>query len=171
MLAGDLIFRKANSEEVRSECPTLGTAFEFEQIESTAACLIPAENQTRRSGARYEVAFGVSDVAFDQTNRAAALYYLTCRAQLVFPDGTQEIYFQLERCERFAVLQSRSKRDPHRGIGNIAENSAVQCAHRVCVRVAGFEFNGSFTVACSSNMKPDEASNRWLGQLASDDFF
>jgi hypothetical protein len=152
-------------------CSALGLPFEFEQVGSASARLISSKDHAGGCGARHEIPFGVCNIAFSQTNCASAFYNLTGSAEFVFPNRAQEIDFKFQRSEGLTILEGGSKSNAHCGVGDVAKDPAVKCAHRVRVRVACFEFDRSFAVAYSGNMKPYEAGNRWFRQLPSNDFF
>ena len=66
-----------------------------------------------------------------------ALDDLAARDQLPGPERAQEVDLQLERRERLARLERREERHPHRRVGEVAEDAAVERAHRVRVALLG----------------------------------
>ena len=53
------------------------------------------------------------------------------------PEGAQVVDLQLERGERLAGLEGREERHPHRAVGDVAKDPAVEGAHRVRVALLG----------------------------------
>jgi hypothetical protein len=65
--------------------------------------------------------------------------------QAGLPHGFEEVHLELEGGERFAIAQGAGIRHAHGGIGNIAENAAVQRAHGIGVLRASLKRNTRVT--------------------------
>lgn len=125
------------------------------EIHSAALGLLPAEDHAGGRRARDQLALGVCDVAINHADGTAALDHFTHGAELFLPDRAQEIDFQFEGGEGFAVRERGGEGDAHGGVGDVAEDASVQGAHGVRVRLIGFEFNDGLAMLNGGEAKAD----------------
>jgi len=79
----------------------------------------------------------VGDGALDVADRVAPPHHHSFRFELCLPDRAKEIDFQFHGSKGFIWGESTCKRYAHRGISNIAKNSAMQRSHRICMLWSG----------------------------------
>src|SRR6266446_5158492 len=72
----------------------------------------------------------VVDIALDQAYRVPGLDNPARRGQPPGPDGLEEVDLELERGEGLALVEGGGIRHPHGGIGQIAQDAAVDRADR-----------------------------------------
>src|SRR5947207_1307311 len=83
----------------------------------------------------------VHDLALDEPDRAAALHDAPGGRELPRPDGLQEVDLELQRGERLALGEPRRPGHTHRRVGDVAEDAAVDGAHRVRVALRRLELD------------------------------
>src|SRR5438067_11569326 len=108
-------------------------AVDTSEARSAALRLRASQRHARAGGARYQSTFRVRDVAFDQSDRASALDNVGRCRQARVPDRAEEIDLQLECGERLVMLERSGVGKPHRGIGQVTQDAAVNSAHRIGV--------------------------------------
>src|SRR5579863_9106408 len=80
-----------------------------------------------------EGALVVVDVALDEPKRARPLHQASRRPKPGVPDRFEVLCREIERREGLVIFERRRHRCPHRGIGEIAHDAAVERAHGVGV--------------------------------------
>src|SRR5918997_36804 len=94
---------------------------------ATGGRLAPQRHAGARR-ARDEPALVVEHVALGEADRPTAADHASACEELPRPERPQEVDLQLERRERLAVLEGREEGRAHRGVGQVAENPAVDRA-------------------------------------------
>src|SRR5262245_17241204 len=79
----------------------------------------------------------VLDITFDVAHGASCLDDPGLGGQGRLPNGPEEVDLQLDGRERLAPPQRGGVGVPHRRVGQVAEDAAVQGAHRVLVALVG----------------------------------
>src|SRR6266568_9042433 len=92
-----------------------------------------AQGHARAGGTRHQATVRIGYVALDQSDRASTLNAVGRGRQASLPDRAEEIDFQLERGERLAVFERAGVSKAHRGVGQVAQDAAVDGAHRIGV--------------------------------------
>jgi hypothetical protein len=110
----------------------------------------------------------VCDVALKHADGAAALDHFSDGAELFLPNGAKEIDLQFESGEGFAVGERGGEGDAHGGVGDVAEDASVQCAHGVRVDLVGIEMKDGFAILNGGEIESDEPGNRGRRDLATD---
>jgi hypothetical protein len=93
--------------------------------------LLAAKCHTRGSRFRDQSVLLVGYGALDVADRVAPPHDRSFRFELCLPDRAKEIDFQFHGSKGFIWGESTCKRNAHRGISNIAKNSAVQRSHGI----------------------------------------
>src|SRR3989442_15096535 len=78
---------------------------------------------------------------FDETDRPPRLDDATLGPEPGLPDRLEKVDLQLQGRERLGLAQGTGVRDPHGGVGHVAEHPAVHRAHGVGVALARLELN------------------------------
>src|SRR6266851_1878417 len=99
--------------------------------------LLAAKCHTRASRFRDQSVFLVGKGALDVADRVAPPHHRSFRFELCLPDRAKEIDFQFHGSKGFIWGESTGKRYAHRGISDIAKNTAVQCSHGICMLWSG----------------------------------
>lgn len=107
----------------------------------TASGAMVAQGHEAAGGFGYEAAFGVANFAFHVADGFASLHNTPFGDQFAAPDGPEIIDLQLDGGAGFAFAQAAGPREAHGGVGEIAIDSAMQGAHRVCVFGTDVEFH------------------------------
>lgn len=100
---------------------------------SAALRLRTAQSHACTRGAAYQSTLGIGQIALDQSDGASALDDIGRGRQARLPDWTEEIDLQFERGECLLVLQRAGVGETHRGVGQVAQDPAVDSAHRIGV--------------------------------------
>src|SRR5216684_9021857 len=87
--------------------------------------LLAAKRHTRGSRFRDQSVFLVGNGALDVADRMAPPHDRSFRFELRLPHRAKEIDFQFHGSKGFIWGESTCKCDAHRGISNIAKNSAI----------------------------------------------
>src|SRR5205807_8457164 len=105
----------------------------------------------------------VHEVALDETDRAAAIHYAPGGGELPHPDGLQEVDLELQRGERLALGEPRRPGHAHRRVGDVAEDAAVDGAHRVRVALRRLELDDGRAGLDGAQREADEHGDgrRW----------
>src|SRR3990172_11812298 len=96
------------------------------------ALLAPQRHAGAR-GASDQSVFLIVDVALDEPHRAPALDEAPRGRDPAGPDRFQEIDLELQRGECLALVERRGVRHAHAGVGQVAEDPAVDRAHGIGV--------------------------------------
>src|SRR5215210_7288478 len=107
--------------------------FHSQPTDSAPARCVASKRHAGARRARYQPALLVEHVALGHRDAAAALDDAAVRDQPPGPERAQEVDLQLERGERLSRLEGREVRRAHGGVGEVAEDAAVDRAHRVRV--------------------------------------
>src|SRR5713226_7957606 len=97
------------------------------------------EGQHGRARPGHEPLLRVHDVALDEADRPAALHDASGGGEPSRPDGLEEVDLELERRERLALVERGRPGHPHRRVRDVAEDAAVERAHRVRVALRRLE--------------------------------
>src|SRR5579872_5416693 len=97
------------------------------------------QHETRRRRLRNQAAIFIGHVALDVADGSTSLHDLGLGFELGLPDRTKEIDFKLDRRERFAFRQRAHECRPHRGVGDVAQNSAMPGPERIGMLRSGLE--------------------------------
>src|SRR5208283_1850898 len=103
--------------------------------------LFPLEGQARARGERDEPAPIVRHPALNQPHRPALPDHLPPRDKASAPEWAEEVDLQLYGRERLVCAKEARVRHPHRRVGNVADDSSMERAHRVLVLPAGLELD------------------------------
>src|SRR5262249_1690210 len=90
---------------------------------------------------------------------AACLDDATERAKLPADDRLHEVDLELERGEALAHLDLARVGDAHRGVGDVAEDAAVERAHRVPVALVGLQADLARAPLDGIDAEPDELAD------------
>src|SRR6266851_474739 len=106
--------------------------------EALPSCgLLAAKCHTRGSRFRDQSVFLVGNGALDVADRVAPPHHRSFRFELCLPHRSKESDFQFHGSKGFIWGESTGKRYAHRGISDIAKDTAVQCSHRICMLWSG----------------------------------
>src|SRR6266852_2333287 len=83
------------------------------------------------------------------------------------PDRLQEVDLELERGEGLALLEGQAVGHAHRGIGDVAEDTAVQGSHRVGVARLGRELDDGAAGLDGGQGESDQSRDGRRGDLPS----
>src|SRR5262249_29255998 len=108
----------------------------------------------------------VEDVALDEPDGASGLDHAAERAELPPHDGLHEVDLELERREALAELELARVGDAHRRVGDVAEDAAVERAHRVPVSLIGLEADLARAPFDPVDSEPDELADVGKGHGA-----
>src|SRR5206468_10074763 len=86
-----------------------------------------------------ELAFRIRHVALREPDRPPGLHNASGGDERAALEWPQEVDLQLDRGEAFPITEGRGIRDAHGGIGDVADDAAVERAHRVRVLWARVE--------------------------------
>src|SRR5439155_22278432 len=95
--------------------------------------LLAPQGHAGAGGASYQPVLVVVNVALDEPHRVAALHDPSRGHQAPRPHGLEKIDLELERGEGLALVERGRVGHAHGGIGQIAEDSAVEGAHGIGV--------------------------------------
>src|SRR5579859_3763234 len=109
------------------------------KCESAAGGLVTAQDQAGGVGFGDQLAVFVGDFTFDVADGAAALNDAAFGAQFGDAHGAKEIDFEFYGGERLAGSKGAGEGNAHGGVGNVAQDAAVDGAHRIEMFFAGFE--------------------------------
>src|SRR5216684_7516526 len=102
--------------------------------EALPSCgLLAAKCHTRGSRFRDQSVFLVGNGALDVADRMAPSHDRSFRFELRLPHRAKEIDFQFHGSKGFIWGESTRECHAHRGISNIAKNSAMQRSHGICM--------------------------------------
>src|SRR5262249_24531435 len=87
--------------------------------------LLTSQHHAGAQPLRDEVPLVVSDAAPDDPERARSPRPPRRRAELRLPDRLEELRREVERRKRLVVLERARERRPHRGVGDVAHDTAV----------------------------------------------
>src|SRR5438445_1254514 len=144
-------------------------AVDTSEARSAALRLRASQRHARAGGARDQSTLRVRDVAFDQSDRASALDNVGSCGQARVPDRAEEVDLQLERGERLLLLERAGVGKPHRGIGQVTQDAAVDGAHRIGVAFqVRFELEYGATRLDTEGTETDQLRDGWRGYTAFD---
>ncbi len=89
-----------------------------------------------------------------------------CAVSFVFHTGLRKL-IQLQRGERLALLQRGGERDAHRSVGDVAQDAAVQRAHRVGVPLISVELEARLPLGHLQQPHPQQLANERRRHFAS----
>src|SRR6266576_1558200 len=115
--------RRQRNPRQRKKLPSLG--------------LLAPKCHTRGSRFRDQSVLLVGDDALDVADRVAPPHHRSFRFELCLPNRAKEIDFQFHGSKGFIWGESTCKCYAHRGISNIAKNTAMQGSHGICMLWSG----------------------------------
>jgi NAD(P)-dependent dehydrogenase (short-subunit alcohol dehydrogenase family) len=127
---------------------------------SSPLSLLSSQNHASAICARHKAPVLISHIAFNQAYDAPPLDDAACGFQPGFPDRLQEVDFEFQRREGFSLIERGCESYSHRGVRDIAENSAMKRAHRISVRLASFKFDDRLAMLNRYETKTDQLRNR-----------
>ena len=95
--------------------------------------ILSSQHETSRRCLGNELAAFVCDLALDVAQALPAAHNFSLGREVSLPDRTEEIDLQFHGCKGFLRRECARERHSHRGIRNVAQNSAVERTHGVCV--------------------------------------
>src|SRR5215468_6818664 len=98
-----------------------------------------AQGHAGARGARHQAAVLVDHIALDEPDRVAAFHQAAGGDEPPGADGFEEVDLQLEGGEGLVAIQRGGVGHPHGGVGDVAQDAAMQRAHRVPVLGPGLE--------------------------------
>src|SRR5882724_436042 len=125
-----------------------------------ASGLFAAQHQASGVGFRNQLSLAVRNVAFHVANRPSALDHPSLSTQRRLPHRPKKIDLEFHGCERFARSECAGKGNPHRGIRDIAQDSAVHRSHRIGVLRAGLQCDDGAPGSRFRNFKADQFRDR-----------
>jgi hypothetical protein len=128
--------------------------------------MIVAQRHASARGPRDEVTFPVFDVALRQPHEASVLDHTANGLQHPRPERAEVVDLQLEGGETLPRFQRAGIRQPHRRVGDIAEDPAVEGAHRVRVTLIGLHFQDRSPWFDGHQAKSNQLGDRGLRNLA-----
>src|SRR5262245_12181601 len=108
----------------------------------------------------------IAHVALHQADVAPALDDSALRTQRGRPHGPQKIDLQLERREGLPLTEGAGIGHPHRGVGDVAEDPAVEGAHGIGMTLVGRELDRGRAGLDGHEGEPDQGGDRRGGGLA-----
>src|SRR5580765_4018473 len=117
------------------------------------------EDQAGGTGFGDELSVFVGDFAFDIADSAAALDDTAFGAEFGFANRPQIVDFEFDRRERFLGREGAGESKAHGGVGDVAENSAMQRAHGIEVLRAGLQGDDCAAVARFQRFKTDQVAD------------
>ena len=99
--------------------------------------LLVAKNHASGSCLRNQSVLFVGYSTLDVPDRVAPPHDRSFRFELCLPDRAKEIDFQFHGSKGFIWGESTCKCYAHRGVSNIAKNSAMQRSHGICMLWSG----------------------------------
>src|ERR1700676_2227293 len=131
------------------------------RLSASPSCgLLAAKRHTRGSRFRDQSVLLVGDGALDVADRVAPPHDRSFRFELCLPDRAKEIDFQLHGSKGFIWGESTCKRYAHRGISNVAQNSAMQRSHGICMLWSGCQYNRGPSVCNVFRLKSNQTRDR-----------
>src|ERR1700732_699576 len=127
--------------------------------------LLATKCHTRGSRFRDQSVLLVGNGALDVADRVAPPHDRSFRFELCLPDRAKEIDFQFHGSKGFICGESTCKCYAHRGIGNIAKNSAMQRSHRICMLWSGCQHDRRPPVSDVFYLKTNQTRNWNLVRL------
>src|SRR5713101_4978584 len=112
---------------------------------SASLRLCSSERHSGAGGARHQSVLVVVDVALDEAHRVAALHDPPRGYEPSRPHGLEEIDLELEGGEGLALVKGGGIGHAHGGIGEVAENSAVERAHGIGMLRPRFHLHDGMT--------------------------
>src|SRR6185295_6263000 len=109
-----------------------------------------------------EAAGVVGDVALEEAEGAGALDEVGGGGEVSGPDRLEELAGESEGGEGLVVLEGGGEGGAHRGVGEVAEDAAVEGAHGVGVALGGVELDDG---AAEIDVLDDEADEPGDGGL------
>lgn len=91
------------------------------------------KRHARAARARHQGAFVIYNVAFGHTNGPALLDHPPGCGEFGLPYRLQEIDLQLQRGERLTIIEGAGISNPHGGVGDVAQDPAMQRSHGISV--------------------------------------
>src|SRR5213078_792499 len=131
-----------------------------------AAGVLAPQGHDRRARARDQPLFLVDDVALDETDGSAALHDPPRGDERAGPDGLQEVDLELEGGERLTLVEGRGPRHAHRRVRDVAEDAAMERAHRIRVALPRLELDHGVTGLDGGQLEADERGDRRRRKLA-----
>src|SRR6266481_4458312 len=116
---------------------------------------------SRRCLGNEPVAF-VRDLALDVAQAVPAAHNFSLGLEVSLPDGTEEIDLQFHGCKGFSRRECAREGHSHRGIRNVAQNSAVERTHGVCVLWSSRQRDRSSSFSNLFSLKSYETCNRHI---------
>src|SRR5206468_4599660 len=110
--------------------------------------------------ARDESLLRVGHVALHEADRPPRLHGARRRDESPAPERPQEVDLQLEGGEALSFIKGRGVRRPHRGIGDIADDPAMERAHGIGVLWAGLKLEDRLPRFDRGRSKADESAHR-----------
>src|SRR6266849_2717177 len=143
------------------------TAHLFRDGPLPVARLIAAQRQAGAGRLRDQPASVVGHRAFGEADGLPALDDDAVGDEMRLFDGSEKVDLELQRREALALFERRGVRHAHRRVGDVAEDPAVQRAHRVGMPAVGVErelrapcFDGHES---KSNQRPDGRRRQLAG--------
>ncbi len=127
---------------------------------SAALCLRTSQGHAGAGCSRYQATLGIGHIAFDQSDGASALDNVGRGREASLPDRTEEIDLELQGGECLIGIQRAGVSETHSSIGEVAQDSAVDGAHRVRVALqVSFEFEYCLPKVRADWTDPDQLCN------------
>jgi hypothetical protein len=95
--------------------------------------LISSERHHGTRNLRDQLVVVSKNVADVTANLSSYIHRFSDRTNATIPYRTKEIDLQIDTGETFAFLETRGVSRPNRGVSNVAQNAAMNCAHGICV--------------------------------------
>src|SRR6267143_3226726 len=108
-----------------------------EVVGLTSLRVLSSQRETGRRCLSNELTTLVSYLALHIAQTPPAAHHFALGLKTSLPDRQEEIDLQFHGCEGFLRRKCARERHSHRGVRNVAKNSAVQRAHRVCMPWSG----------------------------------
>jgi hypothetical protein len=124
---------------------------------SAALRLRSAQGHAGAGCSRYQAALGIGHIALDQSDGASALDNVGRGREASLPDRTEEIDLEFQGGECLIRIQRAGVGETHSGIGEVAQDSAVDGAHRIRVALqVSFEFEDCSPKVHADWTNPDQ---------------
>src|SRR4029077_14119268 len=119
--------------------------------------LLAAKRHTCGSRFRDQSVLLVGDGALDVADRVAPPHDHSFRLELRLPHRAKEVDFQFHGSKGFVRGESTCKCDAHRGISHIAENTAVERSHGICMLWSGCQDDRRLPFSDVFHLKSDQS--------------
>lgn len=133
---------------------------------SPALSVLASEGQTSTRSMRHQTALPIGYIALDETDGAALFQDSAHCPQTGLPDRFQEVNFKFQGRERFTFTKICRVGNTHGRVSDVTKDTSVKCSHWICMRLSGFKFNHRFARPNGSQIKADQAGNRWRRNLS-----